>query len=61
MGCCMCTGRREGEGEVVVVSGRPDRNKNGQLGGENSQMTMIESNVHHNHFHERSDGEEIHL
>lgn len=60
MGCCLCLGRREGEGEVVVASGRPERNKNGQLEGENSPMTMVESNVH-NHYHERNDGEEIHL
>ena len=61
MGCCMCVGRGEGGGEEVVATGRPQRDKNGQLRGENSQMTMIESNVHHNHYHERNNGEEIHL
>ena len=58
MGCCLCVGRGEGEGDEVVAS---ERGRNGQLREENSQMTMVESNVHHNHFHERNDGEEIHL
>ena len=60
MGCCMCVGRGEGGGEVVVATGKQQRDKNGQLRGENSQMTMIESNVH-NHYYERNDGGEIHL
>jgi hypothetical protein len=54
----MCVGRGEGEGEEVVATGR---DKNGQLREENSQMTMVESNIHHNHLHERNDGQEIHL
>lgn len=53
--------RSEGEEEMAVTSERGDRDRNGQFRGDNAQMTMVESNVHHNHYHERNDGEEIHL
>ena len=54
----MCVRRSERDGEVVVDTGKDQGDKNGQLKG---QMTMVESNVHHNHYHERNNGEEMHL
>lgn len=59
MGDCICCERQDQDGEEVVSSGKDG--KGGQCEGNQSQMTMVQSDVHHNQHYERNDGEEVHL
>ena len=59
MGACICCVRRDQDGEEVVSSGKDS--KGGQREGNQSQMTMVQSDAHLKQHYERNDGEEVHL
>ena len=59
MGGCISCKRQYQDGEEVVSSGKVG--KKGHLEEDQSQMTMVQSDVHHNQHFEQNDGDEVHL
>lgn len=59
MGACICCERQYQDGEEVVSSGKDS--KGGQSEGNQSQMTMVQSDFHLNQHYKQNDGEEVHL